>query len=325
MFVHKYNFTPNQTDMSTDKTNGWHNTTAIQQLQQQLNDEDTAKGITHVLQRMSTLEKAIEKLSSLMEQGPGMVSMMTDMVDDGVRQAANRGINVDEHLQAGVQMLERLTQPAMVQKLNNLMDFADQAPGLLSMTVDVLDDGIKQAHQKGINIDERLNTALDIAEKLTAPQMLEKLDKVLQLADQAPGLLSMTVDILDDGIKQTHQKGINIDERLNTALDIAEKLTAPQMLEKLDKVLQLADQAPGLLSMTVDILDDEYRKAGLIGIDFYALSEMTAKTSQALSKSRQLSPPKIGLWGLMRALNDSDRQKAMGFLMEFLKQLGHQL
>ena len=78
------------------KTNGnptWLESKAGQKLQQSLSEEKVLNGIDHLLHRIGTLETAVERLTSIMEQGPGMLSMVTDMADAEYKKAADRGAN----------------------------------------------------------------------------------------------------------------------------------------------------------------------------------------------------------------------------------------
>ncbi len=243
----------------------WADTPAGQQVQARLAEERTLLAMDRLLARLDTIEAAVGNLATIMHQGPGLVAMASDMVDEGYR----------------------------------------------------------RADAQGINIDERLKTALALAERLTAPQMVEKLNGVLTLADQAPGLAAMTADMVDEAYRRADASGISIDDRLGVALELAEKLTAPAMLEKLNGLLTLTDQLPGLAAMTLDIVDDTMRTAIQNGFDPQGLLKWAGQAGMAMVHAQQEPPAKVGgVFGLLRALNDPDRQKALGFLMNLLKHLG---
>ena len=195
------------------KNNGstiWSDTDAGRELQQRLADERTARGLEHLLARIDTLEKAVDRLSNLLDQGPGMVSMVTDMADETYRQAA--------------------------------------------------------------------------------------------------------------------AKGVNLEERLGNALQIAEKLTSPTMLENINKLTQTMEQGPGLMAMTVDMVDEMYRRSAANGLDLQEVGNITGKTLQALSEaSRQPAPKAGGMFSLLKAIKDPDRQKAIGFWLNLTKSLGKRL
>ena len=196
--------------MSTNNGTIWSETPAGQQLQQRLADEATLQGLDHLLARMSTLEAAVDKLAVAMEQGPGLISMAADTVDETVRRAAERGIYMEERIQHTIQLLEKLTRPEVAHQLSGLLD--------------------------------------------------------------------------------------------------------------------LADQAPGLIAMGMDTLDEQMRRAGENGVDLQQIAGLTAAAGAALSVANQQEPAKVGgVLGLLRALNDKDRQKGLGFLLNFLKVFGQKL
>ena len=241
---------------------------AGQQVQKRLSDEHTLAGIDRLLSRIDTLEKALANLTTLMQQGPGMVAMAGDMVDETY----------------------------------------------------------KQADANGVNIDVRLKNALVLAEKLTAPAMVEKLNGLVTFSNQLPGLLAMTGDMIDESYRQADANGVSLDNRLKNALTIADRLTAPAMVEKLDNLMTLADQLPGLVAMTVDVVDEQMKGAIASGFDPKALAETASAANSALTKARTEPPAKAsGIFSLMRALRDPDRQKGIGFLLNFLKHFGRNI
>ena len=327
-------------------------------LQQRLNDPQTAAALTRLLDRIDTLEQTVNTLARLLEQGPGLVSMATDTVDDAFRQAAAAGVDVDARLRAALQMAEKLTAPDMVEKLDRLLTVVDQAPGLVSMATDTVDDAFRQAAAAGVDVDARLRAALQMAEKLTAPDMVEKLDRLLTLVDQAPGLISMTTDMADDAFRQAAARGVDVDARLRAALQIAEKLTAPDMVERLNRLLGLVEQGPGLMAMVVDMVDEGYRQAVAAGFDpelfvrqgvnvttrmavLLDSNEVNAlldsgilepktlrvigSAGRALAETQVQPREKVGMLGLLRALGDPDVQQALGFLVTFGREFGRTL
>lgn len=245
---------------------GWTATVPGQHIQQQLQQERTLEALNKILQRVETLENAVERLAQVMEQGPGMVSMMADMADESYKQAAARGVDVQE----------------------------------------------------------RLGIALQLAEKLTEPKMVEQLNGLLALGEQAPGLSAMVADMVDEGYRQAAHRGIDINERLSLSLQAAERLTSPAMLNSLNQLISLSEQAPGLVAMAMDVVDTEYRNLSQ-QIDLPALSKLGSALTQATAEAANAPTEKMGLFGLMKALGDPDRQKALGFLMNLTKALGKQL
>ena len=298
-------------------------TDAGKKLQATLSEDRTLEAMDRLLARMDSLDKMVADLSELIQQGPGFVAMAADMVDDAYVKADAAGVNIEERLQNALHLAEKLTAPAMMEKLDSLLKVADQAPGLMAMKVDALDDIYQSADARGVNLDERLRIALQLAERLTAPEMVEKLDAALNLADQMPGLVAMKVDMIDDAWQRADAAGVNIEERLGNALQLAEKITAPEMVEKMDMLLKLSEQLPGLIAMGADIFDEEMRKAGENGYDPKNLFAVARTANHALTKAQAEPPAKVGgLFGILRVLKDPDRQRGLGFLMNFLKHFG---
>ena len=250
------------------KPTAWTTTQAGQNLQKRLTDVQTLNSLDGLLAKIDSLEKAVSNLTTMMQKGPGMVAMVTDMADETYQKAAANGVSIEDRLGNAVSLAEKLTAPAMVEKLNGLMGLADQAPGLVAMTMDMVDEGYRKADASGVNIEDRLGNAVSLAEKLTAPAMVEKLNGLMSLADQAPGLVAMTMDMVDEGMKDAIDKGF----------------------------------------------------------DLKTLGEIAGASNRALTAAKAEPPAKIGgMFGILRVLKDKDRQKGLGFLMNFLKHLGRNL
>ena len=157
----------------------------------------------------------------------------------------------------------------------------------------------------------------------TLENAVEKLSTIMQ---QAPGMLSMATDIADEEIAKAHAKGIDFSERMGNALALAEKMTEAKNLEKIENLLAMSDQAPGLLAMGIDIIDEEIRKAQQSGIEFPRMAEFSKTIALAISKTKDQPSAKVnGIWSLVRALKDPDRQKAINYLMDLAKAFGREL
>ena len=266
-------------------------------LQQRLNDPQTAAALTRLLDRIDTLEQTVNTLARLLEQGPGLVSIAADSVDDAFRQATAAGVDVDARLRAALQMAEKLTAPDMVAKLDRLLTLVDQAPGLVSMATDTVDDAFRQAAAAGVDVDARLRAALQIAEKLTAPDMMERLNRLLGLVAQGPGLTAMVVDMVDEGYRQAVAAGFDPELFVRQGVHVTTRMA---VLLDSNEVNALLDS--GIL---------EPKTLRVIGGAGRALAETQAQPRE-----------KVGMLGLLRALGDPDVQQALGFLVTFGREFG---
>ncbi|PHN05911.1 DUF1641 domain-containing protein [Flavilitoribacter nigricans] len=256
-------------EMSGNGTSvSWLESEAGKQVQARLSEPRTLEAIDHLLERIDTLETAVDKLSDALRQGPGMVAMVGDMVDEGYR----------------------------------------------------------QADAQGVSIDERLKSALKIAEKLTAPEMVAKIDGLISMTDQLPGMMAMVGDMADETYRQADARGVSIDQRLGVALRMAEQLTAPEMAAQLENALQLSQQMPGMVAMMVDMVDEGMKRAVESGFDPQTLTRVAGAANSALTEAYAEPPARVGgIFSMLRALKDPDRQKGMGFLLNFLKHFGQKI
>ncbi|MEZ4933682.1 MAG: DUF1641 domain-containing protein [Saprospiraceae bacterium] len=142
------------------------------------------------------------------------------------------------------------------------------------------------------------------------------------MVDHGLRLAAMKIDIIDEAYRDADALN-NIDDRLKSAVELAEKLTDPVMTEKLNGLIKLGDQMPGLIAMGADIFDEQMRNANNDGFDPENLIEVAKTANRALTNARNEPPAKVGgIFGMLRILKDPDRQRGLGFLMNFLKHFG---
>lgn len=258
---------------------------------------------------------------------------MSDTSPSPARPNGSEPRSLEEHLHepsteaALHRILDRMDR--IEQALARLTEAVDQAPAVAPTMVDVVDDVARAADARGVDLDERLQNVLTLAERLTAPKtvevltgLLDRLDQVEQLTallDQAPGFAAMTVDMADEAARRAAERGIDLDERLHGVLGLVEKLSAPETVRvlsallarvgDLEQLLALADQAPGFVAMMVDVADEWAARAAERGTDVETMLHATAAAArrltelvgsaefQALLDSGVLDPRALGVVG----------------------------
>lgn len=303
---------------STARTNG------APSLEKRLHDPDTVEKLNHLLDRLDTIERAVDTLERLEQQLPMALSTATDVIDDELTQAAERGVVLDERAGEALKLAEKLTEPQTVAALTRLIDrldrleqiadLADQMPGAVAATVDTVDDALTRAAERGVVLDERMREGLALLETLTEPATARALNdlagrsdqiaELARLADSAPQAIATVVDILDAEYARAAQAGFDPERALRDAA---------QALGKLSEVFR-TDEFQALLDSGV--LDPEALQ--VIGGLGTALVESQKEAARG-------DIPQRGMFGLLGALRDPDVQHAVGFLTRFAKRFGRQL
>lgn len=216
--------------------------------------------------------------------------------------------------------------------------------------------------QNGAELQVRLNQP-EMAHALN--RLLDRIDSLEQAVTtltatmgQAPGMMAMAGDVIDEGYRKAAAAGIDLEERALGGLALLNRLTEPRLVAQLQQLLDMAEQAPSLMAMAGDVVDDAYRSAANAGVDIELMmrkgataavkfSEVVASDSfdallesgmiepdtlevlgslgKALRVSRATPPQPVGPWGAFNALRDPDTQKALGFLLTFAKEFGKHL
>ena len=95
------------------------------------------------------------------------------------------------------------------------------------------------------------------------------------------------------------------------------------MVEQLDSLIKLSHQAPGMMAMMVDSLDNFMQDNKALDPANFVFIKNAA---ESLTEAQTQAPAKVGgFFGTIRTFRDPDRQRALGFLMNFLKNLGKKI
>lgn len=167
-------------------------------------------------------------------------------------------------------------------RIERRLDTLEQLPNIVAVATDTLDQHANQLQMRGIDLDERAQSALMLLEHITDPNTTQLLTRMLAFAEQAPDTLAMLVDSIDQRVAAL-DGGNDLSERVTTLARIAERVTSPSALE-------------------------------LVG-----------RAGEALTLAQQTVPHPVGAFGLLRALSDRDVQHALGFAFAFAREFGRSL
>jgi uncharacterized protein YjgD (DUF1641 family)/uncharacterized membrane protein len=182
-------------------------------------------------------------------------------------------------------------------RLGHLSGLVEQAPGFIAMAGDTVDALVGQTRASGIDVNERLQNVVAITEALTRAETVRQLSGLLELSQQAPGLISMVADTLDSYSQQAKARGLDMERGIFQGLEAAVRLSST-----------LSPERVRLLERLLDSLDER------------VLGSLT----QALEAS-QSATPSVGMMGVVKQMNDPDVQRTLGFLTRFAKVFGQGL
>lgn len=113
-------------------------------LAERLTDPTTVKALSGLLSRMDK----IEQLTALLDDLPGFISMMVDAVDEIYAGAESVGISIDARVRSTFALGEKLTAPATVDALDQVLD-----PGAVGF-VGMLGETLARCQKECLSRDE---------------------------------------------------------------------------------------------------------------------------------------------------------------------------
>lgn len=256
-----------------------------------VNLDERLQSTLSLAERLSRPETTaqLHELLDVAETAPGLIAGAVDTVDSLIARMGEAGVHLDDRLADTLGLAERLTRKETVAQLHELLDVAETAPGMIAGAVDTVDGLIARLHASGISIDDRLQDALGLAERLTRPEMVSQLHDALDIAESAPGMIAGAVDTMDGLVARLDATGVTLDERLNATLTLAERLSRPEMTAQLNQLLDVAETAPGLIAGTVDTLDSVMGRIQAEGINLDERFAMLLQAAEVLTRPEMLS------------------------------------
>jgi hypothetical protein len=241
---------------------------------------------------------------------------MSDTTTPGVEISPN-GPTVDALTDALRRIEQRIDHLDRVAA--RLEELTNQVPPMIAVATDWFDEVSRRAANQGIDLEQRGERLAELLERLTASdtfpalrkllERVDQLDALLTKLDEAPALLATVADIADEWADRLHAEGFDmersVEQGLRAALWLGERISENE-LNRLGILLRS------------DVLEP------------HALA-VVGKTGRALATCHEEHacdakvPDQIGLVGLLRAFNDPDIRRALGFLVRVGKCFGHSL
>lgn len=191
-------------------------------------------------------------------------------------------------LDARLERLERALAP--------IAELAGQGPAMAATVGDILDE---QAARLG-DVEDRVRGLGDVLERVTRPGTLATIRRIADVADSAPNLVATFTDVLDELMDEASRDGLD----LTHLVDDAKRLLL------------------GLLRLTTSPELKALMASGMLDPRALTTLGMVART---VVEANESEPPRVGMFGAVRALGHHDVQRAVGFLLRIAQGFGQSL
>ena len=205
-------------------------------------------------------------------------------------------------------LLERLDR--MEQRMEAVMEIAQQGPHMAAMFTDTVDETFRRAAMKGVDLEGRLNNLLAMLERLSSDDTSKvltavldrsnQLKQTLDMFDEGPLFFAMVTDMMDEMAGKVRDSGVDLDVFVKQSIKGFERLA---LLVNSGEFEALLDS--GVFSA------EAANTVGMLG--------------KALAQSNAESPESVGLFGMLGVMREPDVQRAMGFLTKVLRHFGRAL
>lgn len=194
--------------------------------------------------------------------------------------------------------------------LQGLSGVIDTAPAVIATATDSIDYVIREAQDRGLDLEARAQDSLRVVEKLTEPKTLrtleralehaDKLDVVVDQLDALPGAFATVVNIFDEAMRYATEQGVDFDRMVRVMVGASTHIITFAQSKEFESLL------------TSDLLDPK-----ALGV--------VQKATTALKQTQQETGGRSGLMGMWRAMRDPDVQRALDFGVRFGRRFGSML
>ena len=200
---------------------------------------------------------------------------------------------------ATARLIERID--ALEAAMSQVTDLLEQAPTVVATVTDIADESVRRAGRRGVDMDQRLHTALSLLERITEPDMVSALNRLMDLAEGGDAMLATLGDMADETARR-----LDFDGRARAGGALLERATRPEVTDQLGDMLDTLIDAEG-------------------GMLHPAAVQTLGVAAQALVAAQGEPPRRATPWQAFRAARDPQLQRALGFMLEFGKQFARRL
>jgi uncharacterized protein YjgD (DUF1641 family) len=145
-----------------------------------------------------------------------------------------------------------------------------------------------------------------------------RLAKLDELSDQAKAVTAVAGDTVDQ-FASAHE----LHERVQAAMKIIDRLSRPQTLEQVDKLLETAQMVPTMVVSAADAFDALALAAEKQGVDLGGviprIIELLMSSARALQTADGAEEVPAGIFGLLRMLREPETRRTLGVAMHVAK------
>jgi len=177
------------------------------------------------------------------------------------------------------------------------------ARSLLAMGTDLVD---RTAAEDPAAVEGRLRAGLRLLDRLSRPETVAQVNAALDVAERLPAGIAVATDSFDHIARSLGERGLDLEERLLTLLRLVERLTSPEILSVLEEGLSHHEALSRILRS---------------GAFAPPALDIINKLAGALAGAAH-DPPRVGLWGAMKAAGTAPVQQALGFAISLAARFG---
>ncbi|WP_236976253.1 hypothetical protein [Membranihabitans maritimus] len=166
--------------------------------------------LSQILEKLNEMDHKIQSLSSIVDRVPEIISDITNTMDQYATQIQLQNQDPEKRIEDSLTLLNRLTQTETISRLQILLDLSEQLPNAVSDMANIFDSLMRQASEKGIDVEERCNKVQNLLETASSPEVLDFAYQAIETTKQSEDIITFAVDQVDDWMRFLTDNGLDI-------------------------------------------------------------------------------------------------------------------
>jgi len=291
------NETKEKTPISTNGhgQNGHAHQVGMHGLVDKLNDPDVSRSLVNLLDKVESIETAVSAMDEMMRKASALMESVQE-----TQMAAKR-------MAAGMELLDKLTDPDVSRNLNRMLDKLDSVDIMLS----ALDEGMKkmpellESVEKESPLQKRLDGGLELLDKLSDPDVTRNMVRLLDKLDTVETMLSAADELnrkapeLMACMHEDSEKGHVLDQYY----ELLGKLGKPQVVANFNNLLDKIENLDAVINILDEVVNRNPDLKKPHSVTVQSINELFETLMSALNEEKALLNTVKGGIGILNEVN----------------------
>jgi hypothetical protein len=227
--------------------------------------------VAQVVNLVADNAETIGVILHLVAQSPGTLELVSQSLTGFLGQRDEHGRTLEERLGAVLVLAKRLTEPMVLQQVNQALDLFEESPDLMSLGVDYIQNILQQILELDGDVPARFEAGVKLLELASRPQFIALAHEGLALASD-PEVTAMAregmalakgrtatmrklIGVADAALERVERTELDLAALTAEGFELLELAANPENIALARRGLQLVAKLDGTADVMLDLAD----------------------------------------------------------------------